>query len=160
MCGGMRLFRWLPPLVFLLSTACSSQPPAPSLPPFDTSISVKDLMANVVDPTADEVWGSVGTIMTKEGTFELEPKTDEEWNHVKGQAIAILEVGNLLMLPARSGGNAEWNKRALELIAQTKRVIQAAEKHDKQGVFDTGSDMYDACVNCHKQFDPAIRDAK
>ena len=38
--------------------------------------------------------------------------------------------------------------------------LQAAEKHDKQGVFDTGSDMYDACVNCHKRFDPAIRDAK
>jgi hypothetical protein len=130
------------------------------MPPFDTTQSVKDLMANVVDPTADEVWESVGTIMTKEGTFEKVPQTDEEWNHVKGSAMAILEVGNLLMLPARSGGNDEWNQRALDLIAQTKRVIQAAEKHDKQGVFDTGSDMYDACVNCHKRFDPAIRDAK
>jgi hypothetical protein len=130
------------------------------MPPFDTTTSVKDLMANVVDPTADEVWESVGTVMTKEGTFEKSPQTDEEWNHVKGSAMAILEVGNLLMIPARSGGSDEWNQRALELIAQTKRVIQAAEKHDKQGVFDTGSDMYDACVNCHKRFDPAIRDAK
>lgn len=130
------------------------------MPPFDTSISVKDLMANVVDPTADEVWGSVGTIYTKEGVFELEPKTDEEWNHVKASAITILEVGNLLMLPARSGGNDEWNQRALDLITQTKRVIQAAEKRDKEAVFNTGADMYDACVNCHKRFDPAIRDAK
>ena len=40
------------------------------MPPFDTTTSVKDLMANVIDPTADEVWESVGTIMTKEGTFE------------------------------------------------------------------------------------------
>ena len=156
----MRIRQSLTPLFLILVTSCSSPPPAPALPPFDTSISLKDLMANVVDPTADEVWGSVGTIMTKEGSFELEPKTDEEWNHVKASAMAIQEVGNLLMIPARSGGNAEWNKRALELIAQTKRVIQAAEKHDKQGVFDTGADMYDACVNCHKQFDPAIRDAK
>ena len=130
------------------------------MPPFDTSISVKDLMANVVDPTADEVWGAVGTVMTKEGTFERAPQTDEEWDHVKRSAIAILEVGNLLMLPARSGGNDEWNQRALDLIKETKRVIQAAEKHDKQGVFDTGADMYEACVNCHKKFDPAIRDAK
>ena len=156
----MRIRVWLAPLILIISISCTSQSPAPAMPPFDTTISVKDLMANVVDPTADEVWGSVGTIMTKEGTFELEPKTDEEWNHVKASAIAILEVGNLLMLPARSGGNAEWNQLALELQKQTKRVIQAAEKHDKQGVFDTGADMYDACVNCHKRFDPAIRDAK
>ena len=151
---------WLAPLVVLISVSCSSQPPASKMPPFDSTTSVKDLMANVVDPTADEVWGSVGTIMTKEGTFEQSPQTDEEWNHVKGSAMAILEVGNLLMIPARSGGNDEWNQRALELIVQAKRVVQAAEKHDKQGVFDTGSDMYDACVNCHKRFDPAIRDAK
>jgi hypothetical protein len=156
----MRIRVWLAPLILIISISCSSQPPAPAMPPFDTTISVKDLMANVVDPTADEVWGSVGTIMTKEGTFELEPKTDDEWNHVKASAITILEVGNLLMLPARSGGNAEWNQLTLELQKQTKRVIQAAEKHDKQGVFDTGADMYDACVNCHKRFDPAIRDAK
>jgi hypothetical protein len=40
--------------------------------------------------------------------------------------MAVLEVGNLLMLPARSGGNDEWNQRALDLIAQTKRVIPTA----------------------------------
>ena len=130
------------------------------MPPFDTSISVKDLMANVVDPTADEVWASVGTVMTKEGTFERAPQTDEEWAQVKASAMAIQEVGNLLMIPSRSGGNDEWNQRALDLIKESKRVVQAAEKHDKQGVFDTGADMYESCVNCHKRFDPAIRDAK
>ena len=92
--------------------------------------------------------------MTKEGTFEKAPQTDEEWNQVKASAMAILEVGNLLMIPARSGGNDEWNQLSLDMIAQTKRVIQAAEKHDKQGVFNTGADIYDACVNCHKRFDP------
>ena len=30
-------------------------------------------MANVMDPAADGVWESVGTIMTKEGTFEKAP---------------------------------------------------------------------------------------
>ena len=33
------------------------------MPPFDTTISVKDLMANVIDPAADGVWESVGTII-------------------------------------------------------------------------------------------------
>ena len=43
------------------------------MPPFDTSVSVKDLMENVMDPAADVVWESVGTIYTKEGTFERVP---------------------------------------------------------------------------------------
>ncbi|HUQ89238.1 MAG TPA: hypothetical protein VM096_16885 [Vicinamibacterales bacterium] len=156
----MRISVWLAPLFLFISISCSSKPSGPAMPPFDSSISVKDLMANVVDPTADEVWESVGTIMTKEGTFERAPQTDEEWTKIKGSAIAIIEVGNLLMIPARSGGNDEWNQRALDLIVQAKRVVQAIDKHDKQAVFDTGADMYDACVNCHKKFDPAIRDAK
>ena len=130
------------------------------MPPFDTTISVKDLMANMMDPTADVVWGSVGTIMTKEGTFDKSPQTDDEWNNVKAHAIMLVEGGNLLMLPARSGGNQEWVQMAQDLITQSKRMITAAEKHDKVAVFDVGADIYDRCVNCHKKFDPAIRDAK
>jgi hypothetical protein len=75
------------------------------MPPFDTTTSVKDLMANVMDPTADVVWGSVGTVMTKEGTFERAPANDDEWNAVKAGAITLVETGNLLLIPARSGGN-------------------------------------------------------
>ena len=130
------------------------------MPPFDTAISVKDLMANVVDPTADGVWEVVGTVSTKEGTFEKAPATDDEWDDVKAKAITLVEIGNLLMLPARSGGSDEWIKRSQELIAQSKRAIQAAEAHDKDGLFNTGADIYEACVNCHKQFDPAITAVK
>jgi hypothetical protein len=130
------------------------------LPPFDTTVSVKDLMANVVDPTADGVWESVGTIYTKEGAFEKAPKTDEEWAEVKASAIELVEIGNLLMLPARSGGNDDWIKHAQALIAQSKVAIKAIDAHDKDGVFNAGADIYDACVNCHKQFDPAITSVK
>jgi len=130
------------------------------MPPFDTTTSVKDLMANVVDPTADGVWESVGTIYTKEGTFEKAPANDEEWNDVKAKAITLVEIGNLLMLPARSAGNDEWVKLSQELIKQSQRAIKAAEAHDRDAVFNTGADIYEACVNCHKRFDPAIRDVK
>jgi hypothetical protein len=156
----MRISMWLAPLVLLSGLACSSQPAAPAMPPFDNSVSVKELMANMMDPTADIVWESVGTIVTKEGTFERAPETDEEWDRVKAHAIILVESGNLLLLPSRSGNNPEWNQLTVDFIAQAKRVVEAASKHDKQGVFDRGADMYDACVNCHKRFDPLIRDAK
>jgi hypothetical protein len=130
------------------------------MPPFDTTISVKDLMANMMDPTADVVWESVGTVMTKEGTFERAPQTDDEWDNVKAHAIMLVEAGNLLMLPARSGGNPEWIQMSQDLITQSKRMITAAEKHDRQAVFDVGAEIYDRCVNCHKKFDPAIANVK
>lgn len=130
------------------------------MPPFDTTVSVKDLMANVVDPTADGVWESVGTIYTKEGTFEKAPQTDEEWQDVKASAITLVEIGNLLMLPSRSGGDADWLKHAQELIVQSKVAIKAADARDKEGLFNAGADIYESCVNCHKQFDPAITSVK
>jgi hypothetical protein len=147
---------WLAVLVLFLSVSCSSQPPAPALPPFDTTVSVKDLMANVMDPAADVIWGSVGTIMTQEGTFEKAPASDDEWNQVKASAITLIETGNLLMIPARSGGDAEWITLAQAMIAQSKRAIKAAEDHDKEATFNIGADLYDSCTNCHKRFDPAI----
>ena len=130
------------------------------MPPFDTSNSVKELMANLVDPTADGVWESVGTVYTKEGVFEKKPESDEEWNDVRASAVTLVEVGNLLMMPSRSGGSDEWVKLAQELIVQSKRAIKAAEAHDRDGVFNTGADIYEACVNCHKRFDPAITAVK
>ena len=38
--------------------------------------------------------------------------------------------------------------------------IKAAEAHDKEGSFNIGADIYETCVNCHKQFDPAITSVK
>ena len=157
----MRIRVWLAPLILIISSSCASQPPASSaLPPFDTTISVKELMENVVDPAADGVWDSVGTIYTKEGAFEKVPSSDEEWDAVRAKAITLVEMGNLLLLPARSGGNEEWISLTQQLIAQSKRAIKAAESHDKDGVFNTGADIYEACVNCHKRFDPAITSVK
>jgi mono/diheme cytochrome c family protein len=156
----MRIVVWLLPFCLSLGAACASQPPAPALPPFDTSIGVKDLMANLMDPTADALWESVGTIVTKEGTFERAPATDDEWNRVKASAITLVETGNLLLIPARSGGNPDWIAKTQAMITQSKRAIKAAEDHDRQATFDIGADIYETCVSCHKQFDPAIRDAK
>jgi hypothetical protein len=148
--------KYLAAVALLFAVSCSSKPAAPAMPPFETSVSTKDLMANVMDPTADIVWESVGTIVTKEGTFEKAPQTDEEWASVKAGSILLAEAGNLLMLPSRSGGNDEWNQRAVDLIHQSQRMMKAIDARDKKAIFDVGADIYDACVNCHKKFDQAI----
>jgi len=131
----MRIPLWLAPLCLVFVMSCAQQPPAPALPPFDTTISVPELMESVMDPAADGVWEAVGTIYTKDGAFEKVPADDDEWNAVRAKAITLVETGNLLLLPSRSTGNED-------------------------GLFNTGADLYESCVNCHKRFDPAITSVK
>jgi hypothetical protein len=148
----MRIRVWLAPLVFLFLSACSSPPPAPAMPPFQSAANMKDLMLNVLDPAADGIWDAVGTVMTVEGTFEKAPSNDDEWAVVKMNAIQLAESGNLLMLPARTGGSADWVKHAQDLTTQSLRALKAAEAKDKDALFTIGGDIYDVCTNCHKQF--------
>jgi hypothetical protein len=122
------------------------------MPPFQTTANMKDLMLNVLDPAADGIWESVGTIMTQEGTFEKFPATDEEWAVVRMHAIQLAESGNLLMLPSRSGGSAEWIDQAKALIDASNHAIETIDARDKDALFTVGGDIYDVCTNCHKQF--------
>ncbi len=114
-------------------------------------------MLNVLDPAADGIWDSVGTIMTVEGTFEKFPATDDEWAGVRGYAIQLAESGNLLMLPARSNGSAEWIKEAQALIEASGRALKAIDAKDKDALFTIGGDIYDVCTNCHRQFLPVVK---
>ena len=148
----MRIKPLLAPVVFLLAASCSSQPPAPALPPFQTAANMKDFMLNVLDPAADGIWEAVGTVMTIEGTFEKAPSSDDEWAVVRMHAIQLAESGNLLMLPERSGGAADWIKHSQDLTRQSLRALKAVEAKDKDALFTIGGDIYDVCTNCHKQF--------
>jgi hypothetical protein len=73
--------------------------------------SIKDLMESIIDRSADTLWGAVGTVMDKEGTHELLPKTQEEWLDLRRAAIRIVEGGNLLMMPGREALLLEPNRR-------------------------------------------------
>jgi hypothetical protein len=142
--------RWSVPLVFVLAASCSSTPPEP--PPFQPTANMKDLMLNVLDPAADGIWESVGTVIDKDGAHERFPQNDDEWAVVRMHAIQLAEAGNLLLLPSRSGGSEEWITQARALIDVSSRAITSIEAKDKDAVFTIGGDIYDVCTNCHKQF--------
>jgi hypothetical protein len=70
-------------------------------PPFMPDATIKDLMINVVDTSADVVWLSVTAVQDERGLTETRPRTDEERNKVRGGAITLAEAANLLMIPGR-----------------------------------------------------------
>jgi hypothetical protein len=151
----MRILAWLLPFAVMGATACTGPAPPPP-PPFQTTVNMKDLMLNVLDPAADGLWDSVGTISTIEGVFEKFPATDDEWAGVRAFAIQLAESGNLLMLPQRSNGSTEWVADAQALITQSGRALKAIEAKDKDALFTIGGDIYDVCTSCHSKFSPSL----
>jgi hypothetical protein len=137
-------------LALVTLTACGAQPPAP--PPFKPVADMLTLMTAVIDPSADVVWDSVAHIVTKDGTEERMPRTDEEWARVRSAALVLAESGNLLMMPSRARDAGEWMTMARAMIDSGEAAAKAAEAKDPKGILATGEQIYDACVACHTKY--------
>jgi hypothetical protein len=133
----------------LLTAACGS---APAPPPYRPVADVKQLMTAIVDPAADVIWGSVGTIVSEAGTEERAPKTDEEWAAVVHSAYVIAESGNLMMMGGRAKDADQWMRHSRELTEVGVRAIKAAESKNQDAIFTIGGEIYDVCANCHRTY--------
>lgn len=109
-------------------------------------------MQAVVDPTADELWDSVRTIVDKEGTHEIRPKSNDEWTAVRNHAVALAESGNLLMMVPRAKDGGEWMQLSRAMVDQAERAIRAADAKNPDELFTVGGDIYEACSNCHQKY--------
>src|SRR4051812_21955293 len=81
-------FLALASVIAIVAGGCNSRSqegqPAPST-------SIKDVMDAIVDPSADVLWGAVGSIVDKTGDHQLAPKTPAEWADVRRAAIRVVE---------------------------------------------------------------------
>jgi hypothetical protein len=75
-------------------------------------LSIRDLMESIIDPSADTLWGAVGTVVDNEGIHELFPKSQEEWREPRRAAVRIIEGSNLLMMPDREAAQAGTKSEA------------------------------------------------
>src|SRR4051794_26026235 len=78
--------------------------------------SVKQIMKGIVAPAATAVFNSVSTTVTKNGTEEKAPQTDEEWETLGNSAAALIESGNLLLMGSRAVDQGDWVKQSQALI--------------------------------------------
>jgi hypothetical protein len=140
-------------------------------------LTIKDLMESIVDPSADVVWGAVGTVADKQGIQDLSPKTQEEWRDLRRAAVRLIEGGNLLMMPGREAAPAGVKSEApgvelepteiTELIRKERKsfdafaralqdigleALQAIEAKDTNRLIEVGGRMEEVCESCHKTF--------
>jgi hypothetical protein len=88
----------------LVSQCSRQQPEAPAAPAADVAavFSVNELMVNLFDPIADDIFNAVGSeVSDTGGVVDIRPTTDEDWDKVMRAAVTIAEGTNLLKIHPR-----------------------------------------------------------
>ena len=162
--------------------SCTCEPAtASAVAPLDITpyVSIKEVMENVIDPIADNIFDAVGTDVSTRGVIETKPVTDEDWAKVRQGAVTLLEATNLLKMPRRvapagdrnnsngpnapelspeqiqakiDGNRALWNSHANQLRDDALRVLEIVKARNVDALFQAGSDLDRTCENCHLEY--------
>lgn len=142
-------------------------------------VSVKELMRDMLDPLADNIFNAVGTVVTEKGIVDTEPKTDEDWAKIRIGAVTLAEGAYLLKVPRpfappgdlnnSTGPNpvelapdeitakverdpVEWNARIEALRNVALEVLDIVNRKDANELWGAGEDLDRACEACHKSY--------
>jgi hypothetical protein len=166
------------PILYLPILGLAESPSrAIQIPDKQVLSTVKDIMESIIDPSADVIWGAVGTVVDKEGIHEAFPKTPEEWLEVRHAAIRIIEGGNLLIMPGREAAPAgaiseapgvelepaqitpliNQNRKSFDAFAGALQALgvealRASTARDTDLLLDIGARMETVCEGCHQTF--------
>ena len=164
----------------LPSCTSKSVPEANSAPSDLTAyVSIKELMQNIIDPIADNIFDAVGSDVTAKGIVDTRPVTDDDWAKVRQGAVTLAESTNLLKMPRpvapagdtnkSIGPNAPelspqqiqakieqdralWNRHANQLRDDALKVLAIVKAKDVDALFQAGSDIDRACETCHLEY--------
>jgi|SRR5688572_7609110 hypothetical protein len=153
--------------------------PATGASPFKPTAGIQDIMAGMIEPSAEFIWGSVSTTITEQGTEEKQPRTDEEWSEVRRHALILTESANLLLIEGRHvtragrqlddhGTPGNLTLEQVEQAIATDRasfvgfgqalhdvgaaLVKAAEDKDVQTIMSAGETLDEVCESCHLKF--------
>ena len=167
-------------------SVCSKPAPAGSLsvaPPLlgemTPVVSVKELMNNMIDPIADNIFDAVWWDTTGKGVVEHRPTTDDDWDKVKTGAVTLVEGIEQLKVPRpfapvgdvnnSLGPNppelsptqikAKIDKDPVLWIAKIQalrnvglEVLEVVKKKDVNALWQAGGDLDEACEACHLEY--------
>ena len=143
-------------------------------------VSVKELMRDMIDPIADNIFDAIAVIVDRKGTVEHNPKTDEEWARVRVGGVTMAEGAYLLKVRTRpwapkgdennsTGPDAvelspaqitakvekdpvEWNARIEALRNVGLQVMDIVDRKATQELWDASENLDAACEACHRSY--------
>jgi hypothetical protein len=166
-----------------LSAACSSKPASP--PPAHSAalwgdlkpiVSVKELMRDMLDPVADNIFDSVSVVIDKTGTVENTPKTEADWDKIRIGAVTLAEGVYLLKIPRPFAPPEEpispgvatgeeltpaqmkeklerdpvlWNAKIEALRNVGLEVMDIVKRRDVNELWEASDNLDQACEGCH-----------
>jgi hypothetical protein len=164
-------------LAFLIATLGAL--PALALAQGKPAATVQEIMDTHIDPSADTLWGSVGTVLTKDGSRFHQPTDDAQWKKLRAVADDLVKGSGLLAQAREVGANgnsaladattpgvrtaaqikqdiaadpARFAKAALRLQQGGLAAARAIDAHDGQALLVAGAQMDAACEACHAAY--------
>jgi hypothetical protein len=165
------------------AAGCSSSnaaPPAPAPPQLwgdmKPIVSVKELMRDMIDPASDYVFDAIGSVDTKEGTTEIQPRTQADWDRLRVGGVMLAEGIYLLKIPRpfappgdennSTGPEPEelspaqikakleadpvlWNAKIEALRNVGLEVLDIVKRKDVKELWDAAENLDEACESCH-----------
>jgi hypothetical protein len=140
---------------------------------------VKELMRDMIDPLADNIFDAVGVTLDKDGAVERTPQSDEDWERIRIGATTLAEGAYLLKVarPFAPAGDlndsvgpeavelspdqilaklekdpVEWNARIEALRNVGLEVLDIVKRRDTKELWDAAENLDSACENCHRSY--------
>jgi hypothetical protein len=173
-------------VVVVVTQTCSDSKPNPDPRPatelwgeMKAVVSVKELMRDMLDPIADNIFDAVSIVDDKNGTVEKVPKTEEDWERIRIGATTLAEGAYLLKVPRpfappgdlnnSTGPGAvelspdqitakvkadpvEWNARIEALRNVGLETLDIVRRKDIKELWDASENLEQACENCHRSY--------
>ncbi len=145
----MNYFKYL--ILIVCLTGCSKTEPIVQ-PPYNSPLTLSQLMNWVLDPAADGIWDAVGWVSTAKGELAIAPKNEAQWDDLRNHAATLMEASNLLMLDKYAKDKNDWMLYANRLSKSAEATLEAINKRDIDAIFLTGSEIDTACEACHIKY--------
>lgn len=129
----------------------SASPAASVGSPYKPVASVDQVMDGIVIPASQAVFDAV---VYSNGELVQSPTSDDDWNTLRIQALALAEAGNLLMMPPRAKDNDDWITLSQALTEGAAVAANAAESKNVDQLLNAGGEIYRACTSCHEKYLP------
>ncbi len=140
---------------------------------------IQSIMDTVVDPSADALWESAGTVVTAKGAKPHAPFTPEAWAKARALALKVADGAKLLQTRRPVGENGHWAladastpgirtaaqiesdiarnpKKFYTAAARLQRTAQDAAdalgRRDVDAFLDAGARIDAACEACHAAY--------
>jgi hypothetical protein len=127
------------------AAAAPSSSAADAKPPVATPIgTMSELMIKVLYPYSDAFFYIQRAV----------PKNDVEWGDIQGKALALAELGNVLMMPGRARDQDQWLRDAKLLAEAAAAEFKAAKAKDLDAILATNDQLVASCTSCHMHYRP------